>query len=80
MERDIYSYINELETEIDEYRSIGTVEECRAAVEKQRGKKANIGNDNGRKRKCCSVCGCFYSPTSRYCPKCGQAIERSDTP
>ncbi len=65
---------------LEQYRAIGTIEECREAVEKQRGKKPNIGNDNGKKRKCCSVCGCFYSPTSRYCPKCGQAIEQSDTP
>lgn len=44
------------------------------AVEKQRAKKPNIGNDNGRQRKCCSACGCFYSPASKYCPKCGQSI------
>ncbi|MCI8378702.1 MAG: hypothetical protein HFH72_09315 [Lachnospiraceae bacterium] len=62
--------------EIQQYRVIGTVEECREARRKQQAKKPNIGNDNGRKRKCCSVCGCFYAPTSRYCPKCGQAIKQ----
>lgn len=63
---------------LKDYCKIGTVEECRAAREKQKPKKHNIGNDNGRKRKCCSSCGCFYAPTSRYCPKCGQAIDWSE--
>lgn len=49
-----------------------------SAIEKQIPKKPNVGNDNGRKRKCCPVCGCFYSPTSRYCPKCGQALNLED--
>ena len=63
-------------TEIQYYRAIGAVEECREARERQRGKKPVIGNGNGRPRKCCSVCGCFYSPTSKYCPKFGQGISR----
>ena len=62
--------------ELEQYRAIGTVEECWEARERQRGKKPVIGNDNGRPRKCCSVCGCFYSPTSKYCPKCGQGISQ----
>ena len=61
--------------EIQQYRAIGTVEECREAMKKQKAKKPNTGNDNGRKRKCCPSCGCFYSPASRYCPKCGQALD-----
>ena len=32
-------YIEELEAEVEEYRKIGTLEECRAAVEKQKVKK-----------------------------------------
>ena len=70
--RQVAGYLEELQ----QYRAIGTVEECREARERQRGKKPVIGNDNGRPRKCCSVCGCFYSPTSKYCPKCGQGISR----
>lgn len=58
----------------DAYREIGTVEECREAVEKQRPKKPVLRNDNGKLRKSCPVCGCFFSPLSRSCPKCGQAI------
>ena len=60
--------------EIQQYRKIGTVEECREAVEKQKPKKPVLRNDNGKLRKSCPVCGCFFSPLSRSCPKCGQAI------
>ena len=60
--------------EIRRYREIGTVEECREAVEKQKPKKPVLRNDNGKLRKSCPVCGCFFSPLSRSCPKCGQAI------
>ena len=60
--------------EIQQYREIGTVEECREAMEKQRAKKPVLRNDNGKLRKSCPVCGCFFSPLSRSCPKCGQAI------
>lgn len=60
--------------EIQRYRKIGTVEECREAKEKQKPKKPILHNDNGRLRKACPVCGCFFSPLSRSCPKCGQAI------
>lgn len=60
--------------EIQQYREIGTVKECREAVEKQRPKKPVLRNDNGKLRKSCPVCGCFFSPLSRSCPKCVQAI------
>lgn len=60
--------------EIKQYREIGTVEECREGVEKQKPKKPILRNDNGKLRKSCTVCGCFFSPLSRSCPKCGQAI------
>lgn len=61
--------------EAQKYREIGTVEQCREAVEKQKPKRAVLRNDNGKLRKSCPVCGCFYSPLSRSCPKCGQAIQ-----
>ena len=60
--------------EVQQYRKIGTVEECREAVEKQKPKKPVLRNDNWKLRKSCPVCGCFFSPLSRSCPKCGQAI------
>ena len=58
--------------ELEQYREIGTVEECREAVEKQKAKKPVLRNDNGKLRKSCPVCG--FSPLSRSCPNCGQAI------
>lgn len=63
--------------EIQQYREIGTVEECREAVEKQKPKKPILRNDNGKLRKSCPVCGCFFSPLSRSCSKCGQAIDEN---
>ena len=60
--------------ELEQYRKIGTVEECREAIEKQKAKKPVLRNDNGKLRKSCPVCGCFFSPLSRSCPKCGQAL------
>ena len=48
--------------ELLQYRKIGTVEECRKAVEKQKAKKPVLRNDNGKLRKSCPVCGCFFSP------------------
>lgn len=59
---------------IQQYREIGTVEECREAREKQIPKNPVLRIDNGKLRKSCPVCGCFFSPLSRSCPKCGQAI------
>ena len=64
--------------EVQQYREIGTVEECREAREKQKPKRAVLRNDNGKLRKSCPVCGCFFSPLSRSCPKCGQAIQRDE--
>ena len=69
--------IGEMIDECAEYESIGTVEECLEAIEKQRPKKCILRDDNGKLRKSCPVCGCFFSPLSRSCPKCGQAIDEN---
>ena len=71
--------------EVEQYRAIGTLEECRAAVEKQRAKKP-IRND-----KCtCPSCGTHNEVIKKrrnrvysdivYCWHCGQALKifRSD--
>ena len=66
--------------ELKQYRAIGTPEECRAAVEKQRAKKP-IRND-----KCtCPSCGTHNEVFKKrrntvahdivYCWHCGQAVE-----
>lgn len=65
--------------ELDAYKEIGTVEECRESVEKQKPKKPVLRNDNWKLRKSCQVCGCFFSPLSRNFPKCGQAIAREES-
>ena len=63
--------------EIQQYRKIGTVEECREAVEKQKGMQVNeIHVDE----YFCPACGSennngdFGVPGDHYCPICGQAI------
>ena len=70
--------------ELIQYRSIGIVEECRAAVEKQRAKKVVKDEYN---HDCCPNCGWIvyqeewggrYLP---HCENCGQAIDwEGDTP
>ena len=72
--------INALE-EVQQYRAIGTPEECRAAVEKQKAKKPKeifsmIGTDKGGICPCCdksinNVRNCHYC-------NCGQKLDWSD--
>lgn len=70
--------------EIQQYRKIGTVEECREAVKKQKPKKPNRSGMDEQDWYTCPNCGadigsvddCF--PRDRYCPNCGQAIQWSE--
>ena len=65
--------------ELQQYRQIGTVDECRAAREKQIPKKPI---DDKYRHKCCPACGWVillngvqeerFTP---HCENCGQAIE-----
>ena len=70
--------------EIQQYREIGTVEECREAVEKQKPKELVYESDSvfsngfshyriGR----CPMCDRYYNSNDEvnYCSKCGQAIQ-----
>lgn len=76
--------------ELEQYRAIGTIEECREAREKQIKKKPNIwgdGYDNEGKMIYdmydCPNCGKSYEidySDYEYCPECGQAIDRSNIP
>ena len=94
-------YIEELEAEVEEYRTIGTpeelqemkkdfaealsdwrqyrkvgtLEECRAAVEKQTAKRPRI---MGNAMICPSCPRCFKSDNSAYCPSCGQKLKWED--
>ena len=68
--------------EIQQYREIGTVEECREAVEKQKAKKIIIRDWSPTKCPTCSHelstslgDGYYKYPTFlERCPNCGQAI------
>ena len=70
--------------EIQQYRKIGTVEECREAREKQMPKKIvyesesvfSNGFSHYRMGKC-PMCNKYYNSNDevKYCPKCGQAIK-----
>ncbi len=68
--------INALE-EIQQYRAIGTPEECRAAMEKQAEKK--VLHNEKAKRYFCPTCErkCNYMH-SLYCSGCGQKLDWSD--
>ena len=56
--------------EIQQYRAIGTVEECLAAVEKMKPKKTAI---EAIKVHICPVCG--FSGIYDYCGNCGQRVQ-----
>ncbi len=79
--------VNALE-EIQQYRAIGTVEECRKARERQIPKPPNIWGDGYDNEgniiydmydcpNCCKSYEIDYHDY-KYCPECGQAIDRSD--
>lgn len=57
------------------YRKVGTLEECRAAVEKQTAKRPRI---MGNAMICPSCPRCFKSDNSAYCPSCGQKLKWED--
>lgn len=74
--------------EIQQYRVIGTVEECREAMERQKQKVPDIWGDGCDERGNliydmydCPNCGKSYEVDHhdyKYCPECGQAIDRMD--
>lgn len=75
--------------ELQQYRSIGTVEECREARERQRGKKVEYITDMktlGMLNGICPVCGETIhidrgcKSNNSYCINCGQKLDWSDTP
>ena len=77
--------IGEIAEVLKEFSEIGTVEECRKAVEKQKAKKCDVTKDNFRiyyKCPTCSHClrveynhGSWMGKKSKNCSKCGQAIQ-----
>lgn len=80
-------YIEELEAEVKEYRTIGTPEECRAAVEKQTARRPDYEGDGYADGHLvydtwiCPCCGKHYEvdyDNYNYCPDCGQKLDWSD--
>lgn len=77
--------INALE-EVQQYRAIGTPDECRAAVEKQKAKKPIIEYE--QTHDCvteiewkCPVCGTNYvelAPCGEWCRYCGTKLDWGD--
>ena len=73
--------------EIQQYRAIGTVEECREAVEKQKAEKIeyetnavfNNGFGHYRMGKC-PICDSRYNSNDEinYCSKCGKKLDWSE--
>lgn len=84
----LVNLVEEYKENIKEYEAIGTVEECREARERQKPKKANIWgdgyDDSGNMiydMYNCPNCGKSYEVDYhdyKFCPECGQAIDRSD--
>ena len=65
--------------EIQQYREIGTVEECREAVEKRKPKKPhrNYKKFSGLWCKCGWYLGQKQCLDIKYCPNCGQALDEN---
>lgn len=72
--------------EVQKYRAIGTVEECREAVKKQTAKKPDYEGDGYSDGQLvydtwiCPSCGQHYEvdyDDYDYCPECGQHIDKS---
>ena len=73
--------------EIQQYRAIGTPEECRAAVEKRTAKRPDYEGDGYSDGQLvydtwiCPCCGKRYEvdyDEYDYCPNCGQKIKWRD--
>ena len=64
--------------ELKQYRAIGTPEECRAAVEKQKAKRPDGGRDiDGNDYLICPNCCSIVADgewTANFCPDCGQKL------
>ena len=82
---DILTKTNKALEEVQQYREIGTLEECRAAVEKQKEKKPPVVNRPSIfvKVPVCPNCSTpeHYQPLygkTKYCSNCGQKLDWSE--
>lgn len=61
--------------DVQQYREIGTVEECREAVEKQKIIKKPVKDEYcGFVSYECPICHHDVTNVQRYCDKCGQKL------
>lgn len=66
--------------EIQQYRAIGTVEECRKAMERKRAKKYKVIEPcKSVTYYQCPFCEGLLYINENFCGECGQAIDWSDT-
>ena len=74
--------------EVQQYREIGTVEECRDAREKQKPKKCVVDSCPDHTHYKCPLCGQIklsiykhgfprLGRITKYCENCGQAIDEN---
>ena len=71
--------------EVQQYREIGSVEECQEAVDKQKPKNPSVHKQQYSDAYNCSKCGWtfihknetgwFCGQHYKFCPNCGQAIQ-----
>ena len=75
-------YITKALEEVQQYRAIGTTEECRAAVEKQMAKKPINPDDEYGTFQCPNCNGLIFTvdrfETHKHCLLCGQLLDWSD--
>ena len=81
--RHLKDFVETYQKEIQQYRTIGTVEECRAAVEKQTAKKVKSisqikdGDSYVGLIGRCPCCGDILEEDTVYCD-CGQRLDWGD--
>ena len=82
-----YRLYLEYKAKVKTYETIGTPEECRAAVEKQKAKKPDFEGDGYADGHLvydtwiCPCCGKHYEvdyDDYDFCPNCGQKLDWSD--
>lgn len=60
---------------IQEYQKIGTVEECREAMKKQKKKSLKLKSYCGFDSFECPICEATVDYKNIYCHRCGQRLE-----